>query len=46
MLISSIYGMNRAIFKVGERKGKSVAEINKMNKARLKKSKKGKNKRK
>jgi hypothetical protein len=44
MLISSIYGMSRAIYKIGERKGMSKAEIQKIEKARTKKKKVSKRK--
>ena len=43
-MISSIYTMSTIIYKVGERKGKTKSQINKITNARLKKSKKGKTK--
>jgi hypothetical protein len=36
-MISSIYGSNKAMYKIGERKGKTKAEIEKLEKARTKK---------
>ena len=38
-MISSIYGSNKAMYKIGERKGKSKAEIEKLEKIKTQKKK-------
>jgi hypothetical protein len=38
-MISSIYGSNKAIYSIGERKGKTKSEIQKLEDARTKKKK-------